>query len=107
MKHAKDAVPNHLQALKSIDIFLRNFCENLLDHIADEITKYTRQNNRLDFLLSVPMLKLFIGFLIFTGYSTFPQKKNSSITDDVNFPLILSAMSCSVYLTVKKKHSYS
>lgn len=103
LKSAKESVSNHLQALEPIDVFLKIFSENLLDHIAKESTKYAHQNNRLNFSLSVPMLKRFIGFLLFTGYSTIPQEKMYwSVADDVNFPLIRSAMSRSVYLTVKQ-----
>ncbi|GBL71055.1 Chimeric ERCC6-PGBD3 protein [Araneus ventricosus] len=79
------------------------FTEDLLKHIVDESIKYAHNKNRMNFSLSVPMLKRFIGFLLFTGYSCLPQEKlHWSPAVDVSTPLVHNAMTCSSYMAIKQ-----
>lgn len=59
--------------------------------------------NRLNFSLSVLVLKRFVGFFSFTGYSCLPKRKlQCSLADNVSSPNVRNAMTHSIYLSIKE-----
>lgn len=99
----KESISNKLVNHEPVDMFLEIFSEDLLKHIVEESIKYAHQKNRLNFSLSVPLLKRFIGCLLFTGYSCLPQEKLYwSLADDVSSPLVRNAMTRSTYMSIKQ-----
>lgn len=102
-KEKKELLSLNLQNFEPVQMFLQMFSGNVCEHIVQESIRYAHQNNRLKFYFSVSMLKRFVGFLLFTGYSTVPQEKLYwSVVDDISFPLVRSAMSRTIYMGIKQ-----
>lgn len=103
IKAKKEFIFEKLINLEPVEVFLKIYNENLLQHIVQETVKYAHQKNRLNFSLSVSMLKRFIGFLLYTGYVSLPQEKMYwSMADDVSCPIVREAMSRSTYTSIKQ-----
>lgn len=98
-----ELLSGEMSNVEPIDMFLKFFNEELLEHIVTESVKYAHQNNRLKFSLTVPVLKRFIGILMFTGYSTLPQEQLYwSVSPDVNCPIVRETMNRATYLSIKQ-----
>lgn len=50
----------------TVEVFLQKYRENLLPRTVYETVKYTHHKNLQNCYISVPMLKRFIGFLLYT-----------------------------------------
>lgn len=86
-----------------IDIFEHFFSQEVYQLIVDETIRYaTAQKNRATFTVAVEDIKIFIGFLIFSGYHRLPSERDYwSDSEDLGIQLVKSAMSRNQYLELK------
>ena len=102
-KAKKEEIIEKLLDQEPVDVFLQLFNDSLLEHITQESIKYAQQKNHQNFTLTVPMLKRFIGFLLYSGYVCLPlERLYWSLSEDASCPLVRTAMSRSTYTFIKQ-----
>lgn len=99
----RENIVNALQGCTPLEIFEEFLTSELLNNIVEETAKYAKQwKNKPQFSTSVDDLKVFIGFLIFSGYHTLPNQRDYwSEDDDLMVPLVKSAIPRNKYLELK------
>lgn len=66
-----------LADLISVSIFEQLFDSHVYQMIVDETIRYaSTQKNKHDFSITADEIKMFFGFLIFTGYQTLPSERD-------------------------------
>lgn len=84
-------------------LFEHFFDSEVLDHIKSETNRYAKSKNNHTFHVSEEDLKIFLGFLIFSGYHTLPSEKDYwSNTEDLGIKLVKEAMSKKTYIELKR-----
>lgn len=74
IKAKKEIILENLNNLHPVEVLFQVFGENLLEDVVQETVKYAHQKKRSNFPFSNPMLKRFIGFLLYTGMHLFQKK---------------------------------
>lgn len=99
LRKLKDTLAN----LSPIAMFEKTFDDELLDFVVEETTRYaTTQKNKHNFSVTREEIKIFIGFLIFSGYHTLPSERDYwSEEEDLGISLVKNAMSRNAYLKIK------
>lgn len=91
-----------LQEATPVGIFEQFFDESVYNMIVEETLRYANQKNKHSFSISVDEIKIFLGFLIFSGYHTLPSERDYwSESEDLGIPLVRNAMSRNAYLEIK------
>ena len=98
-----EVLSNQLGDKSEFEIFSMLFDDDLLSLIQSESEKYAHQNNRLDFRLPLYLLKRFIGFLILSGYHSFPREEMFWETaEDAGLLLVRQGFSRNQYRSIKR-----
>lgn len=86
-----------------VNIFEEFFDNNVYEMILDESKRYAAtQKNKHDISITIDELKVFVGFLIFSGYHTLPSERDYwSDQEDLGEPIVKNAMSRNAYLELK------
>lgn len=85
------------------ELFEMYFDEELLKLLIDQSVLYAKQNNRHEFSCTIPEMKSFIGFLMFTGYHKLPQEEMYwSLDPDCNTPIVRQALTRQRFRDIKK-----
>ncbi|CAH1379281.1 unnamed protein product, partial [Tenebrio molitor] len=92
-----------LSGASMLDIFENFFSEQVFQKIVDETLRYAaEQKNKPTFSVEIENIKIFIGFLIFSGYNRLPSERDYfSDAEDLGVQLVKDAMSRNRYLEVK------
>jgi DNA excision repair protein ERCC-6 len=94
---------NALEGKSVVDLFEEFFDEAVLNLIVTETTRYAQEiKNKTSFNVSMDSIKVFIGFLVFSGYHTLSNQKDYwSEDDDLGVQLVKDAMSRNSFLEIK------
>lgn len=86
-----------------LQIFENFFDELVFKHIVTETKRYAAEyKNKHNYSITVEEIKIFIGFLIFTGYHQLPSERDYwSEQEDLGIPLVKNAFSRNTYLEMK------
>ncbi|KAI4462448.1 transposase is4 [Holotrichia oblita] len=99
----EDIVKQELAGLNPFQIFEKLFDDQIITYITKETQRYAAQQNNHSFTVTNNEIKIFIGFLLFTGYHRLPREKLYWCTDeDLNIPLVRGSMSRNKYYEIKK-----
>lgn len=92
-----------LGQMSAADLFEQFFDEDVYDMILEETIRYAvTQKNKHGFTITKDDLKIFMGFLIFSGYHTLPSERDYwSEDDDLGQPIVRNAFSRNAYLEIK------
>lgn len=86
-----------------VGLFELFFDDGLLDIIVEQSLNYALQKNFHDFRIDKADMKVFIGFLLFTGYHNLPREKLYwSLREDFGIPLIRQAFSRDRFWEIKR-----
>ena len=94
---------SHLHDLTPLQIFKKFFSAEVYQLIVDETVRYPiTQKNKPHFTLRFEETRVFIGFLLFSGYHTLPSEKDYwSEEKDLGLDISRNAFSRNAYLTLK------
>ncbi|KAI4462446.1 transposase is4 [Holotrichia oblita] len=99
----EDIVKQELAGLNPFQIFEKLFDDEIITYITKETQRYAAQQNNHSFTVTNNEIKIFIGFLLFTGYHRLLREKLYWCTDeDLNIPLVRGSMSRNKYYEIKK-----
>lgn len=98
-----EAMKAQLQNDSPLQIFERFFSDDVFQLMVEETVRYARiQKNKHEFDVSVADLKVFIGFLLFSGYHTLPGERDYwSEEEDLGVNIVKNAFSRNAYLLLK------
>jgi hypothetical protein len=100
---SSDFVPlaSKLEERPPVELFEEFLDSSILNLIVNQSNLYSAQN-KSDFRLDVPILKRFLGILVFSGYNSAPiEIMYWSKSADITFPVVWNTLSRSHYLKVK------
>lgn len=94
----------NLQHLSPREVFEKFFHCGIYEHIVKESVRYAAtEKNESDFVLSPEEVKVFIGFLLLTGYHKLPSERMYwSDEDDLSVDVVKQAMPRNTFLKLKK-----
>ncbi|KAI4469432.1 transposase is4 [Holotrichia oblita] len=99
----EDIVKQELAVLNPFQIVEKLFDDEIITYITKETQRYAAQQNNHSFTVTNNEIKIFIGFLLFTGYHRLQREKLYWCTDeDLNIPLVRGSMSRNKYYEIKK-----
>ncbi|XP_044752231.1 piggyBac transposable element-derived protein 2-like [Coccinella septempunctata] len=85
-----------------VDLFEQFFDDAVYDLIFEETMRYAAQKNKHNFSITKDEIKIFIGFLLFSGYHTLPSERDYwSDDDDLGQSIVKNALSRNAYLEIK------
>ena len=89
------------------ELFEPYFDEDLIKLLINESILYAQQSNRYDFSYTVPEMKSFIGFPLFTGYHQLTLEEMFwSLDRDCNTMLMRQALTRKRYRDIKRNHHF-
>ncbi|XP_050298541.1 piggyBac transposable element-derived protein 2-like [Anthonomus grandis grandis] len=99
---AFNKIKEELQELTPLQIFEKFFDDDLYNLLQTETMRYAQQKNKYDFFVTSEDLKIFIGFLIFSGYHDLPSERGYwSEREDLGVPLVKNAFSRNAYKEIE------
>ena len=92
-----------LQNATPQQIFEKIFTDDVIQLIIDETIRYAKiQKNKRDFEILTTAIKIFLGFLILSGYHQLPSERNYwSEDDDLGLGIVRDVFSRNAYATLK------
>lgn len=92
-----------VEVLSPVQVFEQIFDSSVYDLIIQETNRYANaEKNKHGYSASIDDIKIFIGFLIFTGYHRLPSERDYwSEDEDLRVDLVRNAMSRNAYLELK------
>lgn len=97
-----ESMKNALQNHTPVQIFEELFTNEIYKFIVEETMRYAYQKNKHGFSVDVDDIKIFFGFLIFTGYHTLPSERDYwSDHEDLGVQIVKNAMSRNIYYAIK------
>ncbi|XP_066258244.1 piggyBac transposable element-derived protein 2-like [Euwallacea similis] len=99
----EDNLKGALHQASPLEIFENFFDDGIYDLIWNETIRYaTTQKNKQGWSIRKENIKIFIGFLIFSGYHTLPSERDYwSDEDDLGQSIVKNALSRNAYLEIK------
>lgn len=94
---------NNLKDASPLQLFEEFFDNDVYEMIETETIRYaTTQKNKQGFTMTQDNIKIFIGFLIFSGYHSLPSERDYwSEDEDLGVAIVRNAMSRNAYLELK------
>lgn len=98
-----EVVKEQVSNATPLEIFECYFDDAVYDLLLTETIRYARtQKNKHEYLTSKEEIKIFIGFLIFTGYHSLPSERDYwSEREDLGVSLVKNAFSRNAYTELK------
>lgn len=100
---SQDIVKQELAGLNPVEVFEKLFDEEIVNLLTEETRRYATQKNNHSFSITSNDIKIFIGFLLFTGYHRLPREKLYwCVDEDLNVPIVSNSMSRNKYYEIKR-----
>lgn len=99
----ENLVKNEISSLNPCEIFEKLFSDDLEEYIVQESLRYAQQKNNHSFKIAKEDVKIFIGFLLYTGYHQLPREKLYwCVDEDFDSSFVRNCMSRNRYYEIKK-----
>ena len=101
--HLSEEMKQKLSGLSPVQVFEEIFSEDIVNLIVEETERYAREyRNKINFSVHPDEIRVFIGFLIFTGYHKLCSERDYwSEDEDLGIQMVKDSMSRNRYLELK------
>ncbi|KAB0792570.1 hypothetical protein PPYR_14529 [Photinus pyralis] len=92
-----------LEGRSPVEIFKKFIDKDVIDHIVFQSNLYAQQKNDHRFMFSESDMKIFLGFLLLTGYHSVPRESMYwSLDEDLGIDLVTRSMSRNRFHDIKR-----